>query len=234
MFGESLLGAAATTFFMAMLPVVELRGALPVGVAAGLSVPAALVIALSRLAELTNGEGKGLEVTATFFQRFPFAVFDADWEVWFWAICVLEAAMALVILVVLLTKKSGKPGDHAKLLMILYCSSQILLESLRRDQFLRWLFVRVSQLTAVLVLGGLMFWALYKRVKAPADKRMPKKQLIANWVIFLVCVGICIGMEFAVDKSAYIPVWLCYTVMGVCCVIFGWTSYQLIMKVTKE
>ena len=46
MFGESLLGAAATTFFMAMLPVVELRGALPVGVAAGLSVPAALVIAI--------------------------------------------------------------------------------------------------------------------------------------------------------------------------------------------
>ena len=199
-----------------------------------LSAPAALVIALSRLAELTNGEGKGLEVTATFFQRFPFAVFDADWEVWFWAICVLEAAMALVILVVLLTKKSGKPGDHAKLLMILYCSSQILLESLRRDQFLRWLFVRVSQLTAVLVLGGLMFWALYKWVKAPADRRMPKKQLIANWVIFLVCVGICIGMEFAVDKSAYIPVWLCYTVMGVCCVIFGWTSDQLIMKGTKE
>ena len=63
---------------------------------------------------------------------------------------------------------------------------------------------------------------------------MPKKQLIANWVIFLVCVGICIGMEFAVDKSAYIPVWLCYTVMGACCVIFGWTSYQLIMKGTKE
>ena len=46
MFGESLLGAAATTFFMAMLPVIELRGALPVGVAAGLSVPAALVIAI--------------------------------------------------------------------------------------------------------------------------------------------------------------------------------------------
>lgn len=199
-----------------------------------LAAPAALVIALSRLAELTNGEGKGLEVTTSFFQRFPFAVFDADWEVWFWAICMLEAAVALVILIVLLVKKPGKSGDHAKLFVILYCSSQILLESLRRDQFLRWLFVRVSQLTAVLVLGGLMFWALYKWVKAPAEQRMPKKQLITNWVIFLICVGVCIGMEFAVDKSAYIPVWLCYTVMGVCCVIFGWTSYQLIMKGTKE
>ena len=46
MFGESLLGAAATTFFMAMVPVIELRGALPVGVAAGLPVWAATVIAI--------------------------------------------------------------------------------------------------------------------------------------------------------------------------------------------
>lgn len=199
-----------------------------------LSAPAAMTIALSRLAELSNGEGIGMEVEATFFQRFPFAVFNADWEVWFWAVCMLEAAMALVILIVLLAKKPGKSGDHAKTFVILYCSSQILLESLRRDQFLRWLFVRVSQLTAVLVLGGLMFWALYKWVKAPVDKRMPKKTLIANWVIFLVCVGVCIGMEFAVDKAYFMPVWLCYTVMGVCCMIFGWTSYQLIMKGAKE
>lgn len=199
-----------------------------------LAAPAALAIALCRLAELTNGEGIGMEVYNPLFQRFPFAVFDADWEVWFWAICVLEAAVALVILAILLTKKPGKSGDHAKLFVILYCSSQILLESLRRDQFLRWLFVRVSQLTAVLVLGGLMFWALYKWMKAPAELRMPKKQLIANWVVFLVGVGVCIGMEFAVDKSAYMSVALCYSIMAVCCVVFGYTSYRLIMKGTKE
>lgn len=46
MFGESLLGAALTTFFMAMVPVIELRGALPVGVAAGLPVWVATVIAI--------------------------------------------------------------------------------------------------------------------------------------------------------------------------------------------
>lgn len=199
-----------------------------------LSAPAALVIALCRLAEMTNGEGIGMEVYTPFFQRFPFALFNADWEVWFWAICVLEAVAALAILVVLLVKKPGKSGDHAKMFCILYCSSQILLESLRRDQFLRWLFVRVSQLTAVLVLGGLMFYALYKWVKAPADQRMPKKSLILNWVIFLVCVGVCIAMEFAVDKAAFMPVWLCYTIMAVCCVVFGYTSYRLIMKGVRE
>ena len=142
--------------------------------------------------------------------------------------------MALLILVVLLAKKPGKAGDQAKLFLVLYCSAQILLESLRRDQFLRWLFVRVSQLTAVLVLGGLMFYALYKWVKTPAEHRMPKKALIINWVVFLTCVGLCIAMEFAVDKAAFMPVWLCYTIMSVCCVIFGYTAHQLILKGTKE
>ena len=46
MFGNSLAGTAATTFFMAMVPVIELRGALPVGVAGGLPVWAATVIAI--------------------------------------------------------------------------------------------------------------------------------------------------------------------------------------------
>lgn len=196
-----------------------------------LAAPAALTIALSRFAEFANGEGIGLEVENAIFQRFPFAVYDAEWEVWFWAIFMLEGAAALVICLVLQMKRIAKqPGDKAKLFLVLYCSAQILLESLRRDQFLRWLFVRVSQLTAVLVLGGLMFWALYKWVKTPADRRMPVKQLILNWVIFLAGVGVCIAMEFAVDKSADMPVWLCYCIMAVCCVVFGYTSYRLILK----
>lgn len=46
MFGESLLGAAVSTFLMSMVPVIELRGAIPVGVAAGLPVWAAAVISV--------------------------------------------------------------------------------------------------------------------------------------------------------------------------------------------
>lgn len=46
MFGEGLVGAGITAFFMAMVPVIELRGALPVGVAGGLPVWMATVIAI--------------------------------------------------------------------------------------------------------------------------------------------------------------------------------------------
>ena len=38
---------ALITFFMAMVPVIELRGAIPYGVIAGLSVPAAFIIAVT-------------------------------------------------------------------------------------------------------------------------------------------------------------------------------------------
>ena len=199
-----------------------------------LSAPAALVIALSRLAEFASGEGIGMEVESAFFQRFPFAVFDPEWEVWFWSVFMAEALVALAICVILQLRKPGRPGDKAKLFLVLYCSAQILLESLRRDEFLRWLFVRVSQLTAVLVLGGLMFFALYRWLKADKAHRMPVKALIINWVIFLAGVGLCIAMEFAVDKSADMPVWLCYCIMAVCCVAFGTTSYKLILQGVKE
>lgn len=198
-----------------------------------LTVPGAVTLALSRFAEVTCGEGIGMEVETAFFQRFPFALYDAEWEVWFWAICLLEGVTALLIAAVLLNRRHFTvPGSRAKLAAILYCAAQILLESLRRDNFLRWLFVRVSQLTAALVLGGMMFYALYRWTKTPVARRMSTKQLCTNWIAFLACVGICIAMEFAVDKSAALPVWLCYAVMAACCAVMGMTAYRLILKYT--
>lgn len=47
MFGESLWGAAVMTFVTAMVPVIELRGAIPAGAAAGLPVWTATVIAIA-------------------------------------------------------------------------------------------------------------------------------------------------------------------------------------------
>ena len=46
MFGESLLGAAVSTFLMSMVPVIELRGAIPVGIAAGLSPAVAYMVSV--------------------------------------------------------------------------------------------------------------------------------------------------------------------------------------------
>ena len=45
-YGETILGKMAVTFLTAMMPVVELRGAIPLGVAAGLSPAVAAVTAM--------------------------------------------------------------------------------------------------------------------------------------------------------------------------------------------
>ena len=50
MFGETLLGAAATTFFMAMVPVIELRGAIPIALGLGLpTLPSILICVLGNI-----------------------------------------------------------------------------------------------------------------------------------------------------------------------------------------
>jgi hypothetical protein len=58
--------------------------------------------------------------------------------------------------------------------------------------------------------------------------------LLVCWFVFLICVGVSIWMQFAVQKSAYIPAWLCYMVMGVCAVGFGVTAHRLVFRSVKE
>lgn len=197
-----------------------------------LAAPAALVIALCRFAEYFSGEGIGMYVENEFFWRFPFAVCN-EWEEWYWAVFLLEGVAALAICCLVFRRKSGKPGDNAKLFTLLYCASQVLLESLRRDNFLRWLFVRVSQLTAVLVMTGLMIAAVIAWAKLPREKRMAKMKLILFWALYVICTGLCIGLEFAIDKSADLPVWLCYCLMAVCCAGLGTSAYQIVLKKEK-
>lgn len=237
--GYAMWGAALGAVLAALLTA-KITKQSAVALMDAMAAPAALTMALGRLAEYFSGEGIGqmidTETTPAIFQRFPFAVPHPQWEEPCWAIFMLEALAALVILAVLLVRKFRKPGDKAKVFLILYCACQSLFESLRADNFLHWtkVFIRVSQLTAMLVLAGLMLRALYQWRKAPAGARKPKAWVITNWVILLAGVGVNIWMQFAVQKSAYIPVWLCYTLMALCSVDFGVTSYRLIMKSVKE
>ena len=86
-----------------------------------------------------------------------------EWEEWKYAVFMLEGITALVIFMVLLLKgEKWQNGYRARLFLILYSSSQIILEALRRDNFLRWLFVRVSQVTAAVVMLGLFVFSVIR------------------------------------------------------------------------
>ena len=201
--------------------------------------PAALTIALCRLAEGLVGQGYGryladwfdgesgmslfaLEDTS-FLEHFPFAVQDM-YEEWCWAVFVLEALFALIILVTLLKTNTRRSGSKAALLMLLYAASQALCEGLREDAVLRWGFVRVNQILSALVVAGVLVWCWL---------RMPKKQRSTKEIILVWCGTLCgmllvIAMEFAVEKKIVFLEWL---PMDVCYLITALAGVLMVVSI---
>jgi len=201
--------------------------------------PAALIIALCRLAEGLVGQGYGryladwfdgesgmslfaLEDTS-FLEHFPFAVQDM-YEEWCWAVFVLEALFALIILVTLLKTNTRRRGSKAALLMLLYAASQALCEGLREDAVLRWGFVRVNQILSALVVAGVLVWCWL---------RMPQKQRSTKEIILAWCGTLCgmllvIAMEFAVEKKIVFLEWL---PMDVCYLITALAGVLMVISI---
>lgn len=195
--------------------------------------PAALMICLVRMAEYFNGEGIGMMVEIEALCFFPLAV-QNEWGEWYYAVFLLEAAVAAAIFLVLKQREKRMPEEgSAKCFFFLFCTASLLIESLRRDQFLRWLFVRVNQLTAVLVLTGMLVFVLVKWLRNPEKRRLGKGEVLGCWAGFALLAGVCIALEFAVDKAAWLPVWACYTLMALCVAGMGLCAGKLLYKSIK-
>ncbi len=158
--------------------------------------PALLALAGVRLAERFTLDGVGLFVENESLCRFPFAVQNPYGEyvvpVFFW-----EAAAALLLCVGLLLwmRRTGRQrGDAALTAMLLLGLSQILLESLRADDFLRFGFVRVNQLWGAVLAGIPLFvWLVrYRPTRARAA---------FTGTVFALCLGVWVAVEFGLDKS---------------------------------
>lgn len=179
----------------------------------------ALMLAFARVAEGFMGQGYGeyWYEESTFLCRFPFMTYDPYYEQWGWALFMAEAAIAILILIVLLAKKPSFHGDSLLLLFGLYASAQIVLESLRRDEFLRWGFVRVEELfSAVAILVVLiLYWARTGRLKAVCKAVLT--------VIFIAMVVMCLLLEFATEGRipflTALDMWHCYAAMAACCAV---------------
>lgn len=230
--GYALLGIALGCALAAWLTARITRQS-PAKVLDMIAAPSALMIALGRFAEWTSGQGTSQnEVEIAFFQRFPFAVFDAEWEIWFWAIFMLEGVTAWIIALLLQSKKApASPGGKAKMLVILMCCTQILFEMFRRDALVLdpW-FIRITQVGALALLVMVMLGALIRWKKLKKNQRMNSLKMLLNWLAFLICSGINIWMQFAVQKSADLPAWACYAIMGITCIAFGLIAYRVMFR----
>ena len=194
--------------------------------------PGALLIVLGRMAESLVGLGYGHDIEEWFdpfeekamiawenpelLYRFPLGE-QNYYGVWCFAIYLLEAITALVILIILLKTKKPRPGGKFLLGLLLYAGMQPLWESMRQDAVLKWGFVRASQLfSAFAVLAVLIIsWRAL-----PPGKRRPAALWKGIAGILLSC-GVIMAMEFALEQKISFLTWMrmdvCYAVMALGC-----------------
>lgn len=181
---------------------------------------AAWMVAVFRVCEGLMGQGYGeyaMEETA--LCRFPFMMYDAYYEAWAWALFVAEALIALLLFAALLKRRPAFAGDGALWFAGLYASAQIVLESLRRDEFLRWGFVRVEEVaSAVVILLVLLCYALRSR-----GRRRRAKALC--FALFACLVMLVVLLEFATEGRVpfllFLDVGGCYGAMACACALLG-------------
>ncbi len=172
----------------------------------------ALMIALARFLEGLNGQGFGPDVELEALQFFPLSIFDGYYETWYFALFVVEGLWALMIALWLFKKKAAAlPGDRLWLLLLLYSAGQILFESLRQDDVLRWGFVRCSQvISALVVAAALLFYQRQRKAAGPG-------RIALEWAALLGLMGVCMAMEFAREQKIELLLWMnepmCYGTM---------------------
>ncbi len=177
----------------------------------------ALLLCIARAAEYFTSQGLGDYIEDEAMQVFPFAV-ESCYGSWQMPVFIYEAVAAAVILVVVLISLSShrEDGRTAQLFLVLLSLTQIILESWREDEFIRFGFVRWNQIAAAIVLTAILVLRLI---------HLPKEQNRSAWrivrvVLYLLGVGVIILIEFALDKSS-IDNTLLYAVMAGTLVVMG-------------
>ena len=175
---------------------------------------AALALALARLGEAFTGQGLGKIVDAEALHFFPLAVTDM-WGDWCMPVFFYEALAAAVIAVIAwrLTRKGGPAAEVAIILLGL---TQVLLESWRMDEFIRFGFVRFNQIVSAVLMAAVLALRIIRAVRA----RGWSAWQIVRIILFLAGIGIIIAIEFALDKST-IDNRLLYVVMAGTLAVMG-------------
>lgn len=174
------------------------------------ALPGILLFAVIRLAEPLAGQGYGDLLLSPAFCFFPLALLN-DMGDYSLSVCFIEAVLALLLWAALLIarKRARKSGSLALYALTLLCACQVMPESLRRDDVLfLFIFARVTQIGYAVLLCGALAFALFRG----ARRGLGWKQIVLEGGMMLAGVALCIGAEFALDKTN-LPDILVYAVM---------------------
>lgn len=164
-----------------------------------------LTLAFARAGEAVTPQGLGEYVDAeAALCFFPFAAPDPYGDryipVFFWEALAALGGAFFCARAVRRGKEPAVPG------VAWLCASQILLESMRKDDCLRFGFTKFNMIFGAVILLVMMLYLLRER-KASGNEyalRVPA---------FLVCAGAMVALEFALDRTL-IPDALLYAVMA--------------------
>ena len=175
---------------------------------------AMLIAALARFSEYFTQFGVGDYVADTNLQFFPLALPNV-YDEWYAAIFMLEGTVALIAYIMLSSKKFPQSIHKGELALLIFALSQVFLESLRTET-LKWGFVRVQQLSSV-VIACVIF-----TVNAVSARKhgAPLRGLLINAGVMFLGVAVCVGVEFALDKTD-IPRTVSYMAMVLVLVVMG-------------
>lgn len=195
-----------------------------------IAAPGALLFALARLAEPLNAQGYGEAVEHPLLQFFPLSILNEMGDRLL-NIAFIEALLALLILVCLLVfrRQLAVPGRRAVFFLVFFTLSQIIPESLRRDDALFiFIFARVTQVGYMLVFAGVAVYLAIRERKLA----LPGVKTALYSLITLLLIGLCILCEFALDKSNLSKL-LVYAVMACALVIMAALSWARMLKERK-
>lgn len=188
-----------------------------------IAAPGMLAVLICRLAEGTTGEGVGAWVDNEALWRFPLAVQNEFGE-WQFAVFMLEALIAAVLLVVLLARQYA-PGERIMTALLLYACCQVVCESLRMDSCPRVGFVRVSQvISAVAILAVTLIRAL---------RAGGRRQTVIRATVMLACAGVVGGIEWALDKTP-VDNRILYLVMTAVCAAMAMNGSRFVATQAKK
>ena len=141
---------------------------------------------------------------------------------------VAAAVCAVIFAVLLLTfMRRKKNGDVAVMFLLIFGAASIILESLRYDFFLSISFVGLQQVAAALML------ALGVILAAKRSNRPKSGLAIAAYISLPLMVGAVIGLEFALDRTAWNKI-LIYVLMIVVVSVPAALGLKLLGKGSKD
>lgn len=150
-----------------------------------------------RVAESVTGQGFSKLMDDIGLMFLPFQTEDETLLVWAY-----EAIAALIALAVVLymRRKNQPSGRTMEAGLSIVSAVQILLDSWRADELIRFGFVRLNMLAAALTLLAVLTCRIVRCIRRDGKKQ--EVRCIIRGALLLLGAGACIAVEFALDKSA--------------------------------